>query len=100
MLAWQKWGNGATPESTGLKGDKLVGDYYVKFDQEYKKQIKELTDKGVDEKQAKEDAELIQEAREMLRQWEAGNIEVNQLWKTMNGWVYDGFDVTYKVLVV
>ncbi len=100
MLAWQKWGNGATPESTGLKGDKLVGDYYVKFDQEYKKQIKELTDKGVDEKQAKEDAELIQEAREMLRQWEAGNIEVNQLWKTMNGWVYDGFDVTYKVLGV
>ncbi len=100
MLAWQKWGEGATPASTGLKGDKLVGDYYVKFDQEYKKQIAALVAQGVEEKQAKEEAELIQEAREMLRQWEAGDEAVNELWRTMNGWVYEGFDITYKALGV
>lgn len=100
MLAWQKWGNGATPESTGLKGDKLVGDYYVKFDKEYKKQIAELTSKGLKEDDAKEQAPLLQEAREMLRQWEAGDKAVNELWYKMNHWVYDGFEVTYQRLGV
>jgi arginyl-tRNA synthetase len=100
MLAWQKWGNGATPESTGIKGDKLVGDYYVKFDKEYKKQISELTAKGIDPDTAKDTAPLLQEAREMLRKWEAGDKEVTELWKTMNNWVYKGFDITYKTLGV
>lgn len=100
MLAWQKWGNDATPESTGLKGDKLVGDYYVKFDQEYKKEIAALVANGTSEDDAKEQASLIQEAREMLRKWEAGDKEVNELWAKMNGWVYDGFDITYKAMGV
>jgi len=100
MLAWQKWGNGATPESTNMKGDKLVGDYYVKFDQEYKKQIAELTTKGIDADKAKETAPLLQEAREMLRKWEAGDKEVTKLWQTMNSWVYKGFDITYNTLGV
>jgi len=100
MLAWQKWGKGATPESTGLKGDKLVGDFYVKFDQEYKKEIAQLESKGLTNEEAKEQAPIIQEAREMLRKWEAGNKEINELWFTMNHWVYQGFDVTYKNLGV
>jgi arginyl-tRNA synthetase len=98
MLAWQKWGNGITPQKAGVKGDKLVGNYYVKFDQEYKKQIKELISSGASNDEAADKAPLIQEAREMLRQWEAGNKEVTQLWKTMNNWVYTGFDATYKAL--
>lgn len=100
MLAWQKFGNGETPESTGLKGDKLVGNYYVKFDQEYKKQIDELKAAGQSEDEAKKNAELIKEAQLMLRKWEAGDEEVINLWKTMNSWVYAGFDVTYKSLGV
>lgn len=100
MLAWQKFGNGETPESAGLKGDKLVGNYYVKFDQEYKKQIEELKTAGQSEEEAKKNAELIKEAQLMLRKWEAGDKEVINLWKTMNSWVYAGFDVTYKSLGV
>jgi len=96
MLAWDRYGNGETPESTGLKGDKLVGNYYVKFDQEYKKEIATLIAKGKTEEEAKKQAPLILEAQEMLRKWEAGNEEVVALWKKMNQWVYDGFEVTYK----
>ncbi|WP_407265483.1 arginine--tRNA ligase [Tenacibaculum maritimum] len=96
MLAWQKFGHGATPESTGLKGDKLVGNYYVKFDQEYKKEIADLIAHGHPEETAKKEAPLFLEAQEMLRKWEAGDKEVVALWEMMNGWVYTGFDVTYK----
>jgi arginyl-tRNA synthetase len=96
MLAWEKFGNGETPESTGLKGDKLVGNYYVKFDQEYKKQIAQLISEGKTEEEAKKEAPLLVEAQEMLLKWEAGNKQVVSLWKTMNSWVYAGFDVTYK----
>ena len=98
MLAWQKWGNGATPESLGVKGDKLVGDYYVRFDKEYKKQIADLKAQGMSDDDAANKAPIILEAREMLRKWEAGDKDVVDLWKTMNGWVYAGFDVTYKAL--
>ncbi|MCT4639815.1 MAG: arginine--tRNA ligase [Bacteroidales bacterium] len=100
MLAWQKFGNSETPESTGKKGDHLVGDYYVKFDKEYKKEIAALVAEGQSEDDAKKSAPLMLEAQEMLRKWEAGDHEVNELWRTMNGWVYDGFDVTYKRLGV
>lgn len=100
MLAWQKWGNGETPESTGLKGDKLVGNYYVKFDQEYKKEVAALVAKGMKEDEAKEKSVIIEEAREMLRKWEAGDNAVNELWSTMNSWVYSGFEVTYKAMGV
>lgn len=100
MLAWQKWGNGETPETSGMKGDFLVGKYYVKFDQEYKKEIKQLVEKGKSKEEAEQEASLIQEAREMLRKWEAGDNEVVNLWKKMNNWVYDGFDITYKKLGV
>lgn len=100
MLAWQKFGENQTPESTGLKGDKLVGNFYVKFDQEYKSQIQELTAKGLTEEEAKKQAPIILEAQEMLRQWEAGNAEVVALWKKMNQWVYDGFAETYTNLGV
>ncbi len=100
MLAWQRFGNGETPESTGLKGDKLVGNYYVKFDQEYKKEITQLVAEGVAEEHAKKEAPILVEAQEMLRKWEAGDDEVVALWKKMNQWVYDGFDVTYKNLGV
>ncbi|WP_069657783.1 arginine--tRNA ligase [Arcticibacter eurypsychrophilus] len=100
MLAWQKFGNGETPVSTGLKGDKLVGNYYVKFDQEYKKEIETLKAAGQTEDEAKKNAPLIKEAQTMLQQWEAGDEEVTSLWKTMNTWVYKGFDVTYKSLGV
>ena len=100
MLAWQKWGGGDTPESTGTKGDNLVGKYYVKFDQEYKLEIKELVAQGMEEDEAKKQAPLMNEAQQMLRDWEAKKPEVYQLWETMNGWVYAGFDVTYKRLGV
>ncbi|WP_104736384.1 arginine--tRNA ligase [Hanstruepera ponticola] len=100
MLAWQRFGNGETPESTGVKGDKLVGNYYVKFDQEYKKEITHLISEGQTEEEAKKKAPILVEAQDMLRKWEAGDEEVVKLWETMNGWVYDGFDITYKNLGV
>ena len=100
MLAWQKFGKGETPESTGLKGDKLVGNFYVEFDKHYKKEIKELITLGKTEEEAKKLAPSILEAQEMLRKWEAGDEEVVALWKTMNQWVYDGFEQTYKNLGV
>lgn len=100
MLAWKKFGNAETPESSGLKGDHLVGKYYVIFDKEYKKQIDELKAAGQSEEDAKKNALLIKEAQQMLQQWEAGDEEVIKLWKTMNAWVYAGFDETYKKLGV
>ena len=100
MLAWLKYGNGETPEASGLKGDKLVGNYYVRFDQEYKKEISNLVASGATEENAKKQAPLLLEAQEMLLKWEAGDAETVDLWKTMNGWVYKGFDVTYKNLGV
>ena len=100
MVAWQKYGEGATPVSTGLKGDKLVGNYYVRFDQEYKKEMATLVAKGKSEDEAKVEAPLFVAAQKMLRDWEKGKPEVVDLWKTMNGWVYEGFDVTYKNLGV
>ncbi len=100
MLAWKRFGNGETPESTGLKGDKLVGNYYVKFDQEYKKEIAALIAEGKTEEEAKKQAPILLEAQVMLRKWEAGDEDVVTLWETMNGWVYKGFDVTYKNLGV
>ncbi|WP_028296598.1 arginine--tRNA ligase [Olivibacter sitiensis] len=100
MLAWQKYGNGETPDSSGLKGDKLVGNYYVLFDKEYKKEIEQLKAEGYTEEEAKKNAPLMLEAQEMLRQWEAGDEKVIALWKTMNAWVYAGFDLTYKQLGV
>ncbi len=100
MLAWQKWGNGETPESSGKKGDHLIGDYYVAFDKHYREEVKELVDKGMDEEQAKQEAPLIKEAHEMLVKWEQNDPEVRALWKKMNDWVYAGFDETYKALGV
>jgi len=100
MLAWQLFGNGETPESAGLKGDHLVGKYYVIFDKEYKKQIDELKAAGQTEDEAKKNAPLILSAQQMLQKWEAGDKEVIDLWTTMNGWVYAGFDKTYKALGV
>jgi arginyl-tRNA synthetase len=100
MLAWQKLGNGETPESSGLKGDHLVGKYYVAFDKEYKKQIIELKAQGLSEEEAEKKAPILLEAQEMLLKWEAGNEAVVELWKTMNSWVYAGFDKTYKKLEV
>ena len=100
MLAWEKFGNGETPESTGLKGDKLVGNYYVKFDQEYKKEIAQLIAEGKTEDEAKKEAPLFVEAQQMLLKWEAGDEEVVALWKEMNSWVYAGFEVTYKSMGV
>ncbi|WP_158828373.1 arginine--tRNA ligase [Mucilaginibacter lacusdianchii] len=100
MLAWQKFGEGETPESSGLKGDHLVGKYYVIFDKEYRKQIDELKSTGINEEEAKKTAPLILEAQQMLQKWEAGNDDVISLWKMMNSWVYDGFAVTYKKLGV
>ena len=100
MLAWKRYGNGETPESIGLKGDKLVGNYYVKFDQEYKKEIAELVATGISQEEAKKNAPILLEAQEMLLKWEAGDEETVALWKKMNGWVYDGFDITYKNLGV
>lgn len=108
MLAWKKWGNGATPESTGKKGDHLIGDYYVAFDQHYRAELAELTAKfkaeGMAdeeaEKRAKEDSPLMKEAHDMLVRWEQGDEEVRALWKKMNDWVYQGFDETYKAMGV
>ena len=100
MVAWQKFGEGETPESTGLKGDKLVGNYYVRFDQEYKKEIEGLMAEGQSEDEAKANAPLFKAAQSMLRDWEAGKEEVVALWKKMNAWVYAGFDVTYANLGV
>ena len=100
MIAWGKFGNGETPESSGLKGDHLVGKYYVRFDQEYKKQIEELKSQGETEDDAKKNAPLIVEAQKMLQKWEQGDAQVIALWKEMNGWVYAGFEETYKKLGV
>ncbi len=100
MLAWQKYGNGETPQSTGIKGDHLVGKYYVLFEQEYKIQTEELVRNGVSEADARNTAPLIKEAREMLLKWEAGDRDTVELWKMMNSWVYSGFDETYKMLGV
>ncbi|MDT0646202.1 arginine--tRNA ligase [Zunongwangia sp. F260] len=100
MLAWERFGKGETPASTGLKGDKLVGNYYVKFDQEYKKEIAELKEKGLSEDAAKAEAPILVEAKQMLLKWEAGDPEVVALWEKMNQWVYDGFEKTYDALGV
>ncbi|HMB61873.1 MAG TPA: arginine--tRNA ligase [Eudoraea sp.] len=100
MLAWKKWGHGETPEKSGLKGDKLVGNYYVAFDKQYKKEIAALIKDGTAPELAEKEAPIILEAQEMLRRWEAGDREVRDLWKKMNGWVYQGFDTTYKNLGV
>ena len=100
MLAWQKWGNGATPESVGKKGDHLIGDYYVAFDKHYKAEVSELMEKGMTKEEAEAASPLMAEAREMLVKWEAGDQEVRSLWEKMNNWVYEGFDETYKRLGV
>lgn len=100
MLAWQKFGNGETPKSTGIKGDKLVGNYYVAFDKAYKEEIAQLIEAGKTEDEAKKEAPIMLEAQEMLRKWEANDSEVRTLWETMNQWVYDGFEVTYKSMGV
>ena len=101
MLAWLKWGNGATPESTGKKGDHLIGDYYVEFDKHYKAEVKQLmAEKGLTQEEAEKQSPLMQEAHEMLRKWEEGDAEVRNLWRTMNEWVYAGFDETYRRLGV
>ncbi|MBL7472767.1 arginine--tRNA ligase [Robertkochia sediminum] len=100
MLAWQKFGNGESPESTGLKGDKLVGNYYVAFDKAYKEEIAQLVEEGIDKKEAEKQAPILLEAQEMLRKWEAGDEEVVSLWKTMNQWVYEGFNTTYEAMGV
>ena len=100
MLAWLKWGNGETPESSGKKGDHLIGDYYVAFDKHYREQVKELMAQGMDEETAKQEAPLIREAHEMLVRWEQNDPEVRALWQKMNAWVYAGFDETYRTLGV
>lgn len=101
MLAWKKWGEGATPESVGKKGDHLIGDFYVAFDKHYKAELKQLMEeKGLSDEEAEKNSPLMAEAREMLRKWEAGDEEVRSLWKMMNGWVYAGFDETYRRLGV
>ena len=100
MLAWQKWGNGETPETSGKKGDHLIGDYYVAFDKHYRDEIKDLVAQGMDEELAKQEAPLIKEAHEMLVKWENNDPEVRALWEKMNNWVYAGFDETYKKMGV
>ena len=100
MLAWLRYGNGETPESSGKKGDHLIGDYYVRFDKEYRKQIAELVAQGMDEETAKKEAPLMKEAQAMLLKWEQNDPEVRALWKKMNDWVYAGFDETYKMMGV
>ena len=100
MLAWLRYGNGETPQSSGMKGDHLVGKYYVEFDKHYKEEVKHLMDSGVEEEQAKRDAPLMQEAQQMLKRWEEGDAEIRALWEKMNGWVYAGFDETYRRLGV
>jgi len=98
MLAWQRWGNGETPESSGIKGDHLVGKYYVFFDKHFKEEIAVLVSQGLNAEEASKKAPLILEAQQILQKWEAGDEEVINLWKKMNGWVYDGFAITYKTL--
>ena len=98
MLAWQKFGKGETPQSTGLKGDKLVGNYYVAFDKVYKEEVLKLIAEGSSKDEAEKKAPILLEAQQMLKKWEAGNQEVVSLWKKMNGWVYEGFEETYKNL--
>ena len=100
MLAWLKWGNGETPESSGKKGDHLIGDYYVAFDKHYREEVKQLVAQGLDEEKAKQEAPLIKEAHEMLVKWEQNDPEVRALWEKMNAWVYAGFDETYKKMGV
>ena len=100
MLAWLKYGNGETPESSGKKGDHLIGDYYVAFDKHYKAEVAELMEKGLSKEEAEAQSPLMQEAREMLRKWEANDPEIRALWKKMNDWVYAGFDETYKMMGV
>ncbi|WP_455641231.1 arginine--tRNA ligase [Parabacteroides sp.] len=100
MLAWQKWGDGVTPESSGKKGDHLIGDFYVLFDKHYKQEVKDLEAKGLTKEEAEAQSPLMAEAREMLRKWEAGDPEVRALWEKMNNWVYAGFDETYKMMGV
>ena len=100
MLAWQKYGNGETPASSGKKGDHLIGDYYVAFDKHYKAEVAELMEKGMSKEEAEAASPLMKEAREMLVKWEAGDPEVRSLWKMMNEWVYEGFDETYKMMGV
>ena len=100
MLAWQRYGNGETPASTGMKGDHLVGKYYVEFDRHYKQEVHDLVSVGRSEEEARREAPILRDAQEMLRRWEARDPEVYSLWEKMNGWVYDGFDVTYKALGV
>jgi len=98
MLAWQKWGNGETPESSGIKGDHLVGKYYVLFDKEYKKQVESLKSASISEDEAEKNAPILLEAKAMLKLWEDGDMKILALWKLMNGWVYKGFEATYKEL--
>src|SRR5690606_28247855 len=100
MIAWKQFGQGKTPETTGLKGDKLVGEYYVKFDQVYKQEIQKLLAEGHTEEEAKKHAPIFKAAQDMLLKWEAGDKETVALWKQMNQWVYEGFDVTYNRLGV
>ncbi len=100
MLAWLKWGNGETPETSGKKGDHLIGDYYVAFDKHYREEVKQLMAQGMDEEQAKQEAPLIKEAHEMLVKWENNDPEVRALWEKMNNWVYAGFDETYRKMGV
>jgi len=100
MLAWLKWGNGETPETSGKKGDHLIGDYYVAFDKHYREEVKELMAQGMDEEKAKQEAPLIKEAHEMLVKWENNDPEVRALWEKMNSWVYAGFDETYRKMGV
>jgi len=100
MVAWQKFGHGKTPENSGLKGDKLVGNYYVEFDKVYKKQIAELVAAGMGEEQAAKEAPILTEARDMLLKWEQKDPEIIDLWEKMNGWVYEGFNITYKTMGV
>ena len=100
MLAWQKFGEGETPESSGLKGDHLVGNYYVEFDKIYKNEVAQLISEGKEKTIAEKEAPILLEAQEMLRKWESGDKDVVSLWKNMNGWVYEGFDITYKNLGV
>jgi len=96
MVAWQRWGGGQKPEDDGIKGDKFVGDYYVKFDQEYKKEIASLIENGSDKEDAEKNAPVLIEAKQMLKKWEEGDKDVRALWQEMNQWVYDGFDISYK----
>jgi arginyl-tRNA synthetase len=98
MIAWMHYANGATPQSSGIKGDHLVGDYYVKFNDIYKEQIAKMVAEGIEEKLAEKSAPIILDAQDLLRKWEAGDEEVRHLWATMNGWVYEGFDISYKKL--